>query len=544
VDIEVIEPESAAICTAAEKKGVFGWQIELTISVAAFGCVLIMMTKMPATSFGDGPVHVYYASVMRWILLGDPWYARVYAIRHIVQPYSLHYLIIESLLGIAQSDGAEKVMVLLAVISCWTGLARAIRAFRPCTHILYPWVLPLILTWSLAGGFYNFCFASGVLFHAIAEWTGLRKTGKLRHLAGLILLIVLLAFAHPLPLLVLAAYVGLETMLVRWMSKPHSPRMSVAAALFVLAGLAAPAMLYDHNRIVTEMHFGFHQLAAQFVLTGACVDFFIFKGYRIIYRLLLIGFPVIAIFSLSSGIIDRLRWRRLEQRDVLLLIACVLLVAAPFLPSTLNGALYGERRLAALAWPVLCIGLASRPMKENKLVQLLGVIGCGMTIAAVVSLGMSLAPTSELMQEMEQAPLPAFRTGLFLETDAGLRNTEGSGNAIAYWAGVRGFVPKHDLLLNSPWLSETHIPLQEKPGAIFLNDLVRQEEINTPVRLYNSLLCSHSLRAEVSRRIDFAVIVDPSDHPINQLSAALDSSYLWDCQAKRGAYAICVKRMR
>ena len=176
--------------------------------------------------------------------------------------------------------------------------------------------------------------------------------------------------------------------------------------------------------------------------------------------------------------------------------------------------------------------------------QLLGAIGCGMTVAAVVSLGVTLVLTSDLMQEMEQAPLPAFRTGLYLETDAGLRNTEGSGYAVAYWAGVRGFVPNHDLLLNSPWLSEPHIPLQEQPGTNLLNDLVRQEEINTPVRLYNSLLSSRSLRAEVSKRIDFAVIVDPSEHPIDQLAAALDSSYLWDCQAKRGAYAICVKRMR
>jgi hypothetical protein len=296
--------------------------------------------------------------------------------------------------------------------------------------------------------------------------------------------------------------------------------------------------------MANEFHFGFHQLAAQFIFTGECVDFFTFNGYHFAYRLALICFPVIAAISLLSGFIGRFRMRRLDQGDVLLLTACIVLIAASFLPSTLNGALYGERRLAALAWPILCIALATRPMKQLLPVRLFATVGCAMTLAAVLSLGGTLQPAAELMREMEQAPLPMFRTGLFLESDAGLRKTQGSGYAVAYWAGVRGFISKHDLLLNSPWLSETHIALQEQPGAGLLNGLVDQEEINTPVHLYESLLISPSLRREISKRIDFAVIVDPSERPSQQLYAALDPSYSWVCQAKRGAYAICVKRMR
>lgn len=240
----------------------------------------------------------------------------------------------------------------------------------------------------------------------------------------------------------------------------------------------------------------------------------------------------------------RFKWRRLDQGDVLVLTACAVLVACPFLPSTLNGALYGERRLAALAWPVLCIALAARPMKNFVSARLFAVIGCAMTIVAVLSLRGSLQPASEFMHEMERAPLPAFRTGLVLETDAGLKETLGSGYAVTYWAGARGFAAKHDLLLNSPWLNETHIPIQQHSGITLMNGLVGQHEIDTPIHLYEALIASTSLRREVSRRIDFAVIVDPSANPADKLRAALDHSEIWTCESKSGEYAVCAKSIR
>jgi len=100
-----------------------------------------------------------------------------------------------------------------------------------------------------------------------------------------------------------------------------------------------------------------------------------------------------------------------------------------------------------------------------------------------------------------------FRVGIFLESNAGLNSTPATGYGLAYWAGVHSFAARHDILLNSPWLNETHIPLREQTGSAFLEDIIDRKTINTPVRFYDALTSSDSLRTEISRRIDFAVFV-------------------------------------
>lgn len=77
----------------------------------------------------------------------------------------------------------------------------------------------------------------------------------------------------------------------------------------------------------------------------------------------------------------------------------------------------------------------------------------------------------------------------------------------------------------------------------FLNGILDQKTINTPVWFYDALTSSALLRAEVSRRIDFAVFVDPGNHPAEGLRAALDPQLSWACSSAEG-YAVCAKQQR
>ena len=97
----------------------------------AFASVLIFLLRQPAISSGDGPVHLYYSAVIRALLVGDPWYGHWYAFRHLIQPYSLYYLLLALMQEIASPAAAEKTLVTLTVLVCWTGLLRAIRGFAP-----------------------------------------------------------------------------------------------------------------------------------------------------------------------------------------------------------------------------------------------------------------------------------------------------------------------------------------------------------------------------------------------------------------------------
>ena len=76
------------------------------------------------------------------------------------------------------------------------------------------------------------------------------------------------------------------------------------------------------------------------------------------------------------------------------------------------------------------------------------------------------------MADLDRAPLPVFRVGIFLESNAGFNSTPATGYGLAYWAGVHSFAARHDILLNSPWLNETHIPLREQTGSAFLEDII------------------------------------------------------------------------
>jgi hypothetical protein len=105
---------------------------------------------------------------------------------------------------------------------------------------------------------------------------------------------------------------------------------------------------------------------------------------------------------------------------------------------------------------------------------------------------------------------------------------------------VHSFAARHDILLNSPWLNETHIQLREQTGSAFLEDILDRKTINTPVRFYDALTSSDSLRTEISRRIDFAVFVDPGNSPAEGLLAALDPHFSWSCFSREG-YAVCTK---
>ena len=538
MDITPLESRSLAINSGSTRLCRFA---VTSFSAGSFASVLILVPCLPAISSGDGPVHLYYSAVVRALLIGDPWYGHWYAFRHLVQPYCLHYLLLALIQEVASPGAAEKALVVLTALVCWTGLFRATRSFHPESPAVYAWMLPLILTWSLAGGFYNFCLASGFLFHAIASWVLLRRTGAWLPLATFSACLVMLVLSHPIPLLLLAGYVVLETLLGRRMAAPANRRLQFIASFAVPAALAWPVLIYDHSRLEHEFSFTFHKMTALFVYTGQCVDFFTFAGIHFPYRIALLAFPLYVLAQVLSGVLTRMKSRAVDEGDVLALTALALLLTCSFLPPQINGAYNAERRLAALAWPVLAIALASRPLHGTTRGRVLTAVGCIMTLMAAVMLPASLVPAARLMANLDHAPLPPFRVGIFLESNAGLHSTPESGYGIAYWAGARGFAARHDILLNSPWLEETHIPLRAQADGGFLNGILDQKTINTPVWFYDALTSSASLRAEVSRRIDFAVFVDPGNHPAEGLRAALDPQLSWACSSAEG-YAVCAKQ--
>ena len=537
--LDITSPESRSLAINSGPSG-FSRLAVLSFSAGAFTSVLILLLWLPAISSGDGPVHLYYSAVVRALLIGDPWYGHWYAIRHLVQPYCLHYLLLALIQQVASPDAAEKALVALSILVCWTGLFRAFRSFRPESPAVYAWLLPLILTWSWAGGFYNFCLASGFLFHAIASWVSLRRTGAWPLLIVFSAFLVLLALSHPIPLILLAGYLVLETLFGRRMLAPANRCLQVIASFAVLAALGWPVLVYDPSRLGHEFTFEFHKMTALFVYTGQCVDFFTFAGIHIPYRISLLAFPLVALAQVLSGIRARLKGRTVDEGDVLALTALVLLLTCSFLPTQVNGAYNAERRLAALAWPVLAIALASRPLHGTTGGRVLTAVGCTMTVMAALMLPASLVPASRLMASLDHAPLPPFRVGIFLESNAGLHSTPESGYGITYWAGASGFAMRHDILLNSPWLNETHIPLREQASSTFLENRLDHRTINTPVWFYDALTSSDSLRTEISRGIDFAVFVDPGNHAEEGLRAALDPHLSWACFSQEG-YAVCTK---
>jgi hypothetical protein len=144
------------------------------------------------------------------------------------------------------------------------------------------------------------------------------------------------------------------------------------------------------------------------------------------------------------------------------------------------------------------------------------------------------------------APLPENARGIYIEPDDVVNDWHtGTTYPLYYWAGVRAFAPHHDILLNSPWMYLTILPIkQSRRGAVFY-DTLPTEDSEHPFALWQELRGSSRYRDQALARSGFILYANPlakDPHPLVEMRPLLrEQAPLWSCTAT-GFYALCVKK--
>jgi hypothetical protein len=118
----------------------------------------------------DGPVHLYYANVIRQLLSGSPLFSHFFGLRLPPPPYAVHYCVLLLLERVFAPVVAGKIVVCLAICLLATGLRYVASAVGPGGKYVSVWVMPLTLNWMLGMGFHNYLLSLGLGLWAMGFW--------------------------------------------------------------------------------------------------------------------------------------------------------------------------------------------------------------------------------------------------------------------------------------------------------------------------------------------------------------------------------------
>ena len=515
--------------------------------LALAACVL----ALPVFPSGDGPVHIYFSRIL-FLLASHQGgvYTGVYAIRHLIQPYSLHYFWLIGCGQIVSTAWAEKsfVAAILLVNACgFRFLARQLGS--PAVSL---WILPLLLSWALGSGFLNFCFAAGMLFFAYGLY--LRVSARLRAgaVAGYSAALFLLVLSHPVPLLVLLLLVAADTLLlaVNRLRTGQSRTLRGLAPQWICLLLACiafvfPMMIADKASVADSLLRGLRPHAAQLraIASGDRLSLF-FSGSvaGLLFTAVLVALAPAGVFLLArDGAIGRLRAGRSSPADRLCAAALLLLLATIVFPQSMNGSALFADRMVPVLWPFLFVAAAGVPLSRRAWQWSTGA-ALLTTAASVLFAWMYLLPAARQQQALTLAPVPRGERGLFITAPKVRRPFRAHlADELLGWGGARAFAAHNDVLLNSPWMQLTIVPVRENGAAGLLRDRLPGSLSESPVALGQLLQLRSADAAQALAGADFLLYSDPAATAQAVLAYLPRNSQQWQCTVY-GFYAVCLRK--
>ncbi len=506
-------------------------------------------------------MHLYYASVFGQ-LLGHPapLYEQYYAIRHLVTPYCLHYYLLIALMHLVRPEMADKLVVCLILVLFSFGFRSIATAVGSAGRVLSLFVLGVVLNWPLMMGFENYCLALSLALWALGLWTRCRGLAAMRWRVGFVGLVVLIALTHPVALLVALAFCGLDLALrvgagafagtgerrlpLNWLSDLVTYLFACGPLAFIFAFTDRSRGTGDpfHSWSIPHRYFYFASLHGLSFVSGG-------GAAAILYRTAL---SLVLGAALTGGLWacwrtswrDRESWRTWSVSATWLVFTLLVVLLLPWVPEKVNGSYNFAVRMEVLAWiGALAAASACGPLRR-KTQSALAAVAMVFALAVLVLAQSRLeTPARRVAMLLHQPFTLGVQAGLLLPaTDA--FETEDASLAFSpyYWAGAHYFRQNGAVMLNSPWLDSSILPLRAQPGL--LPDRVNFEHLGIPWGLRQDFESSAALREFLLPQTQAIFFVDPR----GSLTAAsrdevlaLSPAAAWDCE--RGEwYTVCRKR--
>ncbi len=525
--------------------------VRLGVDDALFGlglaALLIAVCALPVFPSGDGPVHVYFARILFALARGAGGvYEPVYTVRHLLQPYALHYVWLGGAGRFLSPEWAEKSFVVLILLVNALGFRALARQLGSGSGPVSLWILPLLLSWALFSGFLNFCFAAGVLFCAYTLYLRLDACqGGWGLLGGYAVALGLLVFSHPVPLLLLLLLLGGDTVLLMISGRKVLRVQGVCLGLALLA-FAGPVLIADKASVANSLLRDLRPHSQQVEAIASGDRLSVFAGpspVPLVLSWLLVALaPAAALRMLRGGAGRRLRRGEAGPADRVWLVAWTLLLLSIVFPESMNGSALFADRMVPLLWPFLFAGVAAVPLPARVAgwSRGLAVLATGASLACA---GLYLQPAARLEAAMTRGPLPEGKRGLFVAAPAVSRPfRDHLAGELLVWGGARAFAAHHDVLANSPWMQLTIVPVRERGRAGLLRDRLPGSWSESPAMLGQLLRAGGPRAARAMEGVDFLLYSDPAASPAAVALAV--RGYLpsgatgWHC-AVPGSYAVC-----
>lgn len=436
----------------------------------------------------DGSMHKYLTHVMAELLAGSGRYS-MYVFRHPLPPYISHYGLMLGLSHFFSYDTAEKVSIAFTFLLLAYGFRYCVTALGPGGEVASFGVLPLLLHWSQAMGFMNYCLGIGLFFWAVAYWERARRRPGMW--VGFVVAVLLLMVTHPVPLLILivllmldiavhagqAAFAGEGARSIAAWLRKHPGQL--AGFFFAAASFVYPILTADRSKSLSNLGLaGLHEhvLRKGLALYGISPYFtrslsLWINLYRIGLYLLLVGALVLAV----RGLRTRLREHRLGMADTFLLASVLLVLLIPVIPDRMNGAVYFATRMLIFVWFGLIAAAAVHCPREQWFQAGVPAFGAGLLVLAIIPGELFLRPVSRDLVQLEQVPLPGNSHGIWLYDYASMYEHMRHEKNLAFdpyqWAPSLAVVRQNDVLLNSPWGDMTNIPVEVAPNTVMLSNL-------------------------------------------------------------------------
>lgn len=503
--------------------------------------------SLPAFPTQDGPIHLYYTHVLKTLFSNQPnVYAEFYRVKHLVPPYALYYYALLGLSHFVPLLLADKIVVCAYVVSFVFGFRYLARVLGPNADAMTLFATVVLLNWPLGMGFVNFCLSVSFAFWAIGLWLRFAGQAGVGSRILFVVLAIVAMFTHPVPLLAILGFAGLELALrvVRqrraWRSLPFLARDVVT--LFVAACTLAYVKLFTVSRPLQQTAVDHSSEGTAAVIAHNIVNYTAEKGVAFLlgpglgpraYRvILLIGLLVPLVIAVRQ-IIRNWRGRSWTRADGALVLAVAGILIMPFIPHDLNGSHFFAERLLLFVWilPMFAASGGSEWSLRARL-SVIGLVVISQAIILAVA-NAKLRPAAAAIAAADTAPGQIVarpgEVGLVVE-DA--RPAQGS-SALSFnpflWGAVN--VLRHDdaVMANTPWLDLAIIPLGAGPKLPI--DGLKPEELEFPSILRKDLMNEPALRERLLSTVDF-VLIQQAGRPPTEDSDPLFAGVAehWSCR--------------
>ncbi len=442
-------------------------------------CVWVL--TLPVFPSQDGPLHMYYAHVFSHFLAGSPGvYAKWYRHGSWLPPYSLYYYILAGFGALFGYPVADKIAVCCAMLLLGFGLRFLGRSMGLGGEAAAFLGLPVLLNWPLMMGFISFSLSLGLLLWAGGLWVRFGDGASPRVRLPFVALLYVILLAHPVPLLLLVIFCGLDLafrVAARVRLGETSVRITTNALLYdALCLLAAlPAFFYLHRFTVANVlqqstHPSWHRRLSDGLfnyLSGA--GWLLFQSGGPLLAIYRNGLRVLFFAGLAIG--ASYAWKSWRGRSWNMAAGWALLglgfaLLLPIVPQDLNGAHLFAWRLATVVFLLAALGTAGTLGANVSLRRIFvgGSVALSVFILAVA--GTHFRAIALDIASVQTAPAHAPGTLGELVIQADRRNNDQVLRFRPYlWSGVHYFRQTGAILFNSSWLDESIIAVKRNDDA-------------------------------------------------------------------------------